>query len=263
MRVDAARRDVADQVGRAATERIDEKAGEDATCAVVGGILFLGRRGQDREALGQLGGVSRGRPGARDAGVAAVEDDDLVACLRLVGVGHNLGERDALVAAARVSGEEVAATALNVAVAGEVEQRDVLVGREQLLDPVLEGRSRHDFGRAGPSHELDVEVDAAIAVCFEARLDGAGVVDAAVQGGAMLVIVNANDKGLRIVEVSRSRSSRGDEGAMSRKADPILSKTLDGLVKSPREDQARGHAEASRPQGDQPRRQGNRRADCA
>ncbi len=69
--------------------------------------------------------------GAGDARMTAVEDDDLVLSLRLVGEGEHVVQCEAVVARLRVAGEEVATRFIDVPVTCKVEQCGLSISLEQ------------------------------------------------------------------------------------------------------------------------------------
>ena len=68
--------------------------------------------------------------GSGDAAVAAVEDDDLVLCRRLVGEGHHFAECQTVVPLRAVASAQKPTGTVDVAVAREVQQRNVGVVTE-------------------------------------------------------------------------------------------------------------------------------------
>ena len=62
--------------------------------------------------------------------MAAIENDDFILCLRRVGEPHHVRKSEPVVARCAVTSAEITAGIFDVAVTGEVEQRDICVVRE-------------------------------------------------------------------------------------------------------------------------------------
>src|SRR5258706_7755491 len=90
--------------------------------------------------------------------MTTVENDDLVLRLRLVRQRHLLGQRKPVVAVLAVAAAEIAAGGLQVAVAGEIEQRYLAVIRKKLPDAFLERCPRYRVRRPGSGKKLDAKI---------------------------------------------------------------------------------------------------------
>jgi hypothetical protein len=83
--------------------------------------------------------------------MTAIQYNYFVLCWRCIRKGQDLGQRHALIAAARITRKKVTSGRLDVAVPSEKQQSDIRICLEELPDAVLEIASIHAVSRASAS----------------------------------------------------------------------------------------------------------------
>ncbi|OWK25705.1 hypothetical protein AJ87_07460 [Rhizobium yanglingense] len=109
MRVDPTRCYLSNQIGGCTAEGVHEKVRKNARTVFLRRVLLGGRGRQDRHAVGHLGHGRLTGIAANSATMTAVEDYDLVAGPGFVGVGHDVGKSQAVIARFRIAGAQIAA----------------------------------------------------------------------------------------------------------------------------------------------------------
>ena len=128
--------------------------------------------------------------------MATVEDDHFVLGLRSRCKSQELAERQAIVAALAVTGAQVSAGRIDVAVSRKVEQRDIAIVLEQLLDVIAKLPTRHRIAGSSGDELLNPEIHFTVAMALEEGLYGERVIHAPIQSGNFRVVVDADDQRL-------------------------------------------------------------------
>src|SRR5215467_10211651 len=137
--------------------------------------------------------------------MAAIQEHNLVFCLRLVRQDKYVVHRDALIISLCICRNDVTTCAFDKTVAGEIEKTDVTIAGEELFDCVAQVCSGQDVAWRG--QETDGKIWAAVTVSFQDAGNCICVRDTPAQRGTR-VVIDANNKSLSHGHTSGALSER-------------------------------------------------------